>query len=114
MRAEIAECDDLACAVPVGLYGQMRYDGATTTNQGNIMAMTLDMLESEVLNLSPPDRAHLLDRLIGSLHTDEERDAAWEWEAKRRHDEVASGQVSMIPGETVFAELAAELAAELG
>ncbi len=73
------------------------------------MEMTLDALVATVLNLSSADRSHLLDRLISSLDQDAEVLAAWDQVAKRRHEEIKSGAVTMISAETVFAELHAEL-----
>ena len=55
------------------------------------MPLTLEALETEVLRLSPADRARLLDRVVASLDTDAARDAAWDAVAARRDAEIESG-----------------------
>ncbi len=70
------------------------------------MPMTVDQLAAEALNLPPEARAELAERLALSLDTAEltEIDRRWAAEARRRGDELVSGQVQGIPGEQVFAE----------
>lgn len=48
------------------------------------MPMPLDMLETELLNLSSVDRSHLLDRLVASLEADSQIAGAWALEAERK------------------------------
>lgn len=67
--------------------------------------MNLEALEAEVLKLSPADRTHLLERLIGSLDADAKIEAAWEQEAERRQADIESGKVSMVAGEEAMARL---------
>lgn len=45
------------------------------------MSARLEVLESEVLRLTLAERSHLLQRLIASLDTDPEVEAAWDREA---------------------------------
>ena len=73
------------------------------------MPMQLDVLETEVLNLSPVDRSHLLDRLVASLEADSEIAGAWALEAERRDAETESGQVALVCGKEVLARLRAQL-----
>ena len=52
------------------------------------MSSRLDVLEAEALKLLPVERSHLLERLVASLDSDPEVEAAWEREADRREAEV--------------------------
>ena len=69
----------------------------------------LDALETEVLNLSPVDRSHLLDRLVASLEADSENAGAWALEAERRDSEIEAGLVALVPGKEVLTRLGAQL-----
>jgi putative addiction module component (TIGR02574 family) len=73
------------------------------------MAMTLDAIETEAMNLNTEDRAHLLDRLVSSLDSDAEVLAAWDLETDRRNEEIEAGTVQAMPLDTVLANLYAEL-----
>jgi hypothetical protein len=73
------------------------------------MALTLEVLESEVLRLSTSDRVRLLDRVVASLDADTERDAAWEAVAARRDAEIEAGTATELPMNDVLARLEAEL-----
>jgi hypothetical protein len=73
------------------------------------MSKTLEMLEAEVLNLTGVERSHLLDRLITSLETDGELQAAWLEEAARRDAEFETASVAGVPGESSLARLRANL-----
>ena len=48
------------------------------------MSTTFEALEAEVLKLAPGQRLHLFERLVASMDTDAEIEAAWEREADRR------------------------------
>jgi hypothetical protein len=74
------------------------------------MAMPVEQLETEVLRLSTPDRARLLDRVIASLDADKARDAAWDQLAAERQAQIASGQAVVLPGGEFVARLRADLA----
>ena len=69
----------------------------------------LEVLEAEVLKLAPAERTRLLERLIASLDTDPEIEAAWDQEADRREAALASGAVSAVPGHEAIARLQARL-----
>jgi putative addiction module component (TIGR02574 family) len=72
------------------------------------MAATLETIEQEALTLSDADRTQLIERLLASLDPDPEIDGAWLVEAKRRDEEIESGEVKALPGEEVLARLKAE------
>jgi putative addiction module component (TIGR02574 family) len=72
------------------------------------MSSTVETIEAEALQLSPVDRARLVERLIASLDVDPEVEDAWAAEVERRHQEVESGTVSMLPGPESLAKLKAE------
>jgi hypothetical protein len=61
------------------------------------MSTNFEVLQAEVLRLSPPDRAKLLDRLITSLDVDTEVEAAWDSLAEAREQELRSGALDTVP-----------------
>jgi putative addiction module component (TIGR02574 family) len=71
------------------------------------MATSLEALQAEVLRLSPSDRARLLERLIVSLDSDAEAEAAWDAVADAREAEVGSGAATAVPLEEAIARLEA-------
>ncbi|MCI4431042.1 MAG: addiction module protein [Burkholderiales bacterium] len=71
------------------------------------MPTTLEALQAEVLRLSPKDRARLLDRLIASLDTDTEVEAAWDALAAAREAELATGTVQAAPLDAALSRLEA-------
>jgi len=74
------------------------------------MTTNLETLEAEALKLSPADRSHLLERLIVSLDTDPEVEAAWAKEVDRRQAELDAGTVAAVSGEDAVARLRARFA----
>jgi putative addiction module component (TIGR02574 family) len=64
---------------------------------------TANELEAEVLRLSPPERARILERLLESFELEADSDEAWISEALRREEEVQSGKVSLLSGAEVVA-----------
>lgn len=74
------------------------------------MSIPVEVLEIEVLNLPPAERARLLDRLLASLDPDPEWEEAWAQEIDRREAAIASGKATWLPGEEVVARLRAKLA----
>ena len=74
------------------------------------MSTTLEILEAEALKLPPSERSHLLERLITSLDSDPEVEAAWEREADRREAALDSGSVTEVSGNEAIARLRARLA----
>ena len=74
------------------------------------MSTHLEVLEAEALKLGPEDRSHLLERLIASLDSDPEVEAAWEAEADRREALLASGSVAEVSGAEAMNRLRSRLA----
>lgn len=71
------------------------------------MPSNLEVLQAEVLRLSPADRARLLDRLVASLDVDVSVEAAWDAVADQREQELSSGAVEAVPLEIAIAKLEA-------
>ena len=71
------------------------------------MALTLEQLAEEALQLPAESRALLADKIVESLDFSEPDDIQkiWAVEAVRRRDEVRSGKVKPIPGQDVIAEV---------
>lgn len=69
------------------------------------MPPSLAELEEQAMELSLPDRARLIRLLIASLDSADEDDveAAWAEEVRRRLAEYQSGQVKAVPGEQAMA-----------
>ena len=65
------------------------------------MAATWEQLAEQAMTLPSESRARLADRLVESLDDDElgAFEQLWVSEAKRRRDEVRTGQVQPIDGE---------------
>jgi putative addiction module component (TIGR02574 family) len=74
------------------------------------MPTQLEIVEAQVLQLTPAERNHLLERLIVSLDTDPEVEAAWEQLADQREAELEAGLAQALPGDEVMAKLRARLA----
>jgi putative addiction module component (TIGR02574 family) len=73
------------------------------------MSTSLEVMEAEVLQLAAVERSHLLERLIASLDSEPEVEAAWEREADRREAELESGSISAVSGQEAIARLRARL-----
>ena len=73
------------------------------------MTIELDTLQTEVLRLSPADRARLLDRLIESLDGERTLDELWDQEAARRDAGIEDGSSIPVDGKEVVARLRAEI-----
>ena len=69
---------------------------------------TVETLEAAALQLSPAERARLVDRLIATLDADREVEQAWAAEVERRQSEIENGTVSLLPGPESLAKLKAE------
>jgi putative addiction module component (TIGR02574 family) len=69
---------------------------------------TVETLEAAALELTPADRARLVDRLIATLDVDPEVEAAWAAEVERRQTEIDNGTVSLLPGTETLTKLKAE------
>ena len=74
----------------------------------NTMLFTVEALEAEALNLSIAERSRLDEKLIASLGTEPDVEAAWATEVERRHAEIESGTISLMPGAETLARLKAE------
>ena len=68
------------------------------------MITTIEQLAEQAMTLSSESRAQLADLLVESLDANAlgRIDVMWLSEAKRRRDEVRSGQVKTIPGQTAL------------
>ena len=70
------------------------------------MSSLIDELSRKARSLPPEERIRLAEELLSSVQdSDEEIEAAWADEIKRRLDEVESGTAKLIPAEEVFAEI---------
>jgi len=76
---------------------------------GTTMPTAIEALEAQVLSLPTPERSRLLDKLILSLDSDIKVEEAWKTEAKRRDDEIESGDSEELALDDVLAKLRAGL-----
>lgn len=72
------------------------------------MSTTVEELEAEALSLPTAQRARLVEKLISSLDSEPDIENAWAEEVERRHAEIESGAVSLLPGAEALARLRAE------
>jgi hypothetical protein len=72
------------------------------------MQLEAEVIEAQVLTLSPEDRVRLLDRLILSRDADQARDQAWDVLAAQRDAEIESGQIDELDGPQALAQLRAK------
>lgn len=61
------------------------------------MPASVSDIETQALQLTPEERAHLADRLLASLSPDPDIEEAWSVEAERRLAELESGAVVGVP-----------------
>jgi hypothetical protein len=73
------------------------------------MPVPVDLLAQQVLQLSPADRARLLDQVITSLDADHERDARWNELAARRDAEADADPSTLVSGPEAIARIRAGL-----
>ncbi len=73
------------------------------------MSTHLEVLEAEALKLAPPERSHLLERLIASLDSDPGVEEAWEREADRREALLESGSAAEVSGPEALNRLRSRL-----
>ncbi len=78
------------------------------------MTPTLDTVYQEALTLPESTRLELVERLLPTIATDPEIEAAQSSVVQQRRAEVESGRVKMVPGEDVFREVNAALTAKRG
>lgn len=72
------------------------------------MSATVEELEAEVLGLPAVQRARLVEKLIASLDVEPDVESAWAEEVERRHAEIESGAVLLLPGAETLSRLRAE------
>jgi putative addiction module component (TIGR02574 family) len=70
---------------------------------------TVETLEAAALQLTPADRARLVNRLIATLDADPEVEEAWAAEVERRQSEIESGTVSLLPGFEALTKLKSQI-----
>jgi putative addiction module component (TIGR02574 family) len=80
------------------------------------MAAILEELESQALQLSPPERSKLIHRLIVSLEGEPEESPeaiakAWDEEIARRVADMEAGRTQWIPADEVFKKIDAIISA---
>lgn len=70
------------------------------------MSATIEQLTEQAMKLPVESRARLADLLVESLDTGElgRIEQLWIAEAKRRRDEVRSGEVKTIPGDEALSD----------
>ena len=73
------------------------------------MPSQLEYVQAQAMQLSPDERNLLLERLIISLDTDPEVEAAWEHLADQRDATTEAGLAPFAPGDEVMASLRARL-----
>jgi len=73
------------------------------------VAIPLEALESQVLQLPTADRVRLLDRVVASLDADARRDAAWDAVAAARDGQAENDPSLLIPLDVALVRLRAEL-----
>lgn len=66
--------------------------------------MSAHEIEARALRLPRHERALLAQQLIASLDEEDEVEKAWTDAARRRDDELRSGQTTAIPADQVFSE----------
>jgi putative addiction module component (TIGR02574 family) len=69
------------------------------------MSMRDKAIESAAMQMTKSSRARLAEMLLVSLDEEDEIEAAWGEEIERRVAQIDSGEVELIPGEQVMAEL---------
>lgn len=72
------------------------------------MSVTVETIEAEALQLSPAERARLVDKLIASLDVQPDIEEAWAAEVERRNAEIENGKVSLLSGPETLEKLIAE------
>jgi putative addiction module component (TIGR02574 family) len=88
-----------------------RSSGKLRRTEENVMALeseSIETLEAAALQLTPADRARLVERLIATLDADPEVEEAWAVEVERRQAEIENGTVSLLPGPETLTKLKAE------
>lgn len=69
------------------------------------MAIREEEIESLAMQMEKASRARLAKKLLLSVSEEDEIEAAWGDEVERRVREIDSGEVELVPGDQVMAEL---------
>jgi len=70
------------------------------------MSDLVEELAKKARSLAPEDRVRLAEELLATVQvTDEDVEAAWEEEIRRRVAEIESGTAKLVPADEVFAEV---------
>ncbi len=87
--------------------GNNRLEALSWLRYSSSMAATWEQLAEQAMTLPSESRARLADRLVESLDVDElgPVDRLWVSEARRRRDEVRTGQVQPISGEDALGQV---------
>ena len=90
-----------------GLFvGPGRPRSRLVASPGAAMSSLIDEISRKARALPPEERIRLAEELLSSVQdSDEEIEAAWAEEIKRRLEEVENGTAKLIPAEEVFAEI---------
>ena len=66
----------------------------------------VEELSRRAMDLPPDERVKLAEEILATVHgVDDEVDAAWDAEIKRRIAEIDSGTAQLVPAEEVFTRL---------
>ena len=87
------------------LVSELHY--GTLTHLEVPMTTALEVLQQQVLSLTPADRSRLLDRLVESLDDERSLHEEWDAEAARRDAEIEDGTSVPVDGKAVVARLRA-------
>ena len=74
------------------------------------MPSQLEYVEAQVMQLTPVERNHLLERIFLSLDADADVEAAWDKVADEREADIAAGRAHWVPGDEAMLRLSARLA----
>ncbi len=74
------------------------------------MPSQLEYVEAQVMQLTPVERNHLLERIFLSLDADADVEAAWDKVADEREADIAAGRAHWVPGDEAMLRLRARLA----
>ena len=73
------------------------------------MPSQLEYVEAQVMQLTPVERNHLLERIFLSLDADADVEAAWDKVADEREADIAAGRAHWIPGDEAMQRLRAKV-----
>lgn len=70
------------------------------------MSTLIEELSRQALSLPPEERVQLAEKLLATVQEmDEDVDAAWDEEIRRRVAEIDNGTANLVSAEEVFAEV---------